>query len=101
MWQYTALIFQDPNEPDGWLGAVPAVAGVVSQGATRQEALSMTQEALELMLSVMLEDKAFIPNDLVDLSTAKSGWQELLNAKTIEFFEYNIQIKLEVMAVAA
>jgi hypothetical protein len=61
----------------------------------------MTQEALELMLSVMLEDRVSIPNDLVDLSAAKSEWQDLLNTTTIEFFEHKIQIELKVMAVAA
>jgi hypothetical protein len=61
----------------------------------------MTQEALELMLSVMLEDRVSIPNDWVDLSAAKSEWQDLLNTTTIEFFEHKIQIELKVMAVAA
>jgi len=39
-----------PEEDGGYSVAVPALPGCVSQGRTREEALSMIREAIELYL---------------------------------------------------
>ncbi len=101
MLSFTVLLFQDPNEPKGWLGAVPAISAAHSEGETREEALAMTKEALELILALMLEDHEAIPDDLLDFEAAKVGWCELLQAQDIIFESQRVFVRAEVMAVAA
>jgi antitoxin HicB len=56
---YTIELQRDPDE--GWFVQVKELRGCMSQGETREEALSMIQEAMELWLEVALEDGLPIP----------------------------------------
>lgn len=69
---YSVLLFQDPNDSEGWLGAVPALRGVHSQGRTRDEAFAMTTLALEGALELLFERGQIAPSDVTDLEQARS-----------------------------
>ncbi len=63
----TIVLFQDPSEPEVWYGAVPAMRGVHSDGATRDEALKMTTLALEGTLELFFELGRLLPSVATDL----------------------------------
>lgn len=56
---YTIELRREAEE--GWFVQVKELRGCMSQGETREEALAMIQEAMELWLEVALEDKLSIP----------------------------------------
>lgn len=56
-----------PGE-DGYLIAeVPSLPGCVSQGTTRDEALSNIREAIALHIEVLLERGEIVPKDQVEM----------------------------------
>ena len=54
-----------PGEPDegGYWVKVPALPGCVTQGETVEEALSNAKEAIELYVSVLIDDRESVPED--------------------------------------
>jgi predicted RNase H-like HicB family nuclease len=52
---YRVVLDPDPEE-GGYTVTVPAVPGVVTQGATIEQCLQRVREAIELHLAVMAED---------------------------------------------
>lgn len=56
---YTIELQRDPEA--GWFARVKELRGCMSQGETPEEALAMIQEAMELWLEVVLEDRLPIP----------------------------------------
>ena len=56
---YTIELGRDAEE--GRFAQVKELRGCMSQGETREEALAMIQEAMELWLEVAMEDKHPIP----------------------------------------
>jgi antitoxin HicB len=67
---FTVVLFQDPHQPEFWIGSVPAIRGVHSQGETRDEALQMTTLALEGTLELFFELGKFIPSDMTNFDLA-------------------------------
>ena len=67
---YTVLAFQDPDDPNTWIGCVPAVPAAMSQGEGLEHALEMTQEALELVLEDYVDTGKPFPLDVTDLELA-------------------------------
>lgn len=56
-----------PGE-DGYIVAeVPSLPGCISQGKTREEALSNIEEAITLYVEVLEERGEPIPNDLIEV----------------------------------
>ncbi|MBO1436967.1 MAG: type II toxin-antitoxin system HicB family antitoxin [Meiothermus sp.] len=65
--RYRVEVFEDPEEPGVWLARVPSVAGVFSDGDSREEALANVQEALEGMLEAMRQwGEPIPPSDFED-----------------------------------
>lgn len=57
----TVLLYPDE---DGYIIAeVPSLPGCISQGETRQDALSNIQEAIELYIKTLIEDGEPVPED--------------------------------------
>lgn len=50
-------------EEGGYWASVPALAGCVSQGETKKEALSNIKEAIKLYIEVLKEDGKPIPSE--------------------------------------
>ena len=51
--QFTITV--DRDEDGVWITACPAIPGCVSQGATKEEAITHIQEAIQLCLEVRAE----------------------------------------------
>ena len=62
----TYTIIVRPGEPDevGYWVEVPALPGCFTDGRTVEEALSNAREAIELYLSVLIEDGRPIPDEM-------------------------------------
>jgi predicted RNase H-like HicB family nuclease len=58
---YTYTVELIPTEPDGYSVHVPSLPGVVTEGATVEEALAMAREAIALHLEGLREDGLEIP----------------------------------------
>jgi predicted RNase H-like HicB family nuclease len=65
---YTVIVHKD-EEDGGYWTQVPTLPGAGSQGETVEEALSMTKEAIELMLEALEEDGKPIPDDVDPIET--------------------------------
>ena len=52
-----------PGEDGFWVAECPSLAGCISQGETKEEAIRNIQEAIELYIDVFIEDSLLIPND--------------------------------------
>ena len=52
----------EPSEEGGYTAIVPSLPGCISEGDTKEEALKNIQEALELYLEPVEDDKIFAPN---------------------------------------
>jgi antitoxin HicB len=61
--KYTVVIEPD-EEGQGFTVSVPALPGCVTQGETLEEAISMVQDAILLYVSVLVERKEPIPDDV-------------------------------------
>jgi antitoxin HicB len=60
--QYTVLL--EPNSDDGsYTVTVPTLPGVVTQGATFEEALAMAREAIQCHIEGLLADGEPIPEE--------------------------------------
>jgi predicted RNase H-like HicB family nuclease len=62
--QRYVLLYRD--EDGAWIAEVPSLQGCISQGDSREEAISNIQEAIELYLEVLEEDKLDIPEDFIE-----------------------------------
>ena len=101
---YTLLLYRnphDPDEPHAWYGIVPAVRGVISDGDSLEEAVTMTTDALEGMLEVILEHRQALPENIFDLAAAKQWASELFGDVALEFETREAKIKIGVNALAA
>ena len=84
---YTIELRREPEE--GWFVQVKELRGCMSQGETREEALAMIQEAMELWLEVALEDGLPIPEPRTEedysgkfvVRVPRSLHQELVEAR--------------------
>ncbi len=59
--RFTVVLEQEPDE--GFVAAVPALPGCVSQGDTREDALRNIREAIELYLEDCRESGDPIPSE--------------------------------------
>ena len=55
----------DPNESGGYTVYVPLLPGCISEGDTREEALTNIKEAIELYIESLEADGAPIPSEEV------------------------------------
>lgn len=55
-----------PGEDGFWVAECPSLPGCISQGQTRQEAITNIREAIEGYLEVLQEDGETIPEDGMD-----------------------------------
>ena len=53
-----------PDEDGFWFAKIPLLPGCMTQGASREEALVMIDEAKALWLETALEDGAIIPEPI-------------------------------------
>ena len=60
-----------PEDDGGFSVSVPALPGCFTQGDTRDEALSMAREAIELHLESLREHGDPIPTDQVEVTTVE------------------------------
>jgi predicted RNase H-like HicB family nuclease len=56
-----------PGEDDYFVVEVPSLPGCISQGKTREEALTNIQEAITLYIEVLLERGELVPEDFVEV----------------------------------
>jgi predicted RNase H-like HicB family nuclease len=56
-------VILEPNEDGGYTVYVPILPGCISEGDTREEALSNIKEAIELYLESLEEDGEPIPSE--------------------------------------
>ncbi|MBI3894907.1 MAG: type II toxin-antitoxin system HicB family antitoxin [Acidobacteria bacterium] len=52
----------EPSDEGGYTAIVPALPGCISEGDTREEALSNVQEAIRLYLEPVEDDEALSPH---------------------------------------
>lgn len=52
-----------PGEDDQWVAECPSLAGCVSQGKTREEAIINIKEAIRLYIAALEADKLPVPGD--------------------------------------
>jgi predicted RNase H-like HicB family nuclease len=52
-----------PGEDGFWIAEVPSLPGCISQGETREEAMTNIREAIELYIEVWEEEGSPIPDD--------------------------------------
>ena len=64
--QRTVILY--PDEDNYWVVEVPSLPGCISQGETKQEALTNIQEAISLYLEVLEERGQIIPQDRVEVA---------------------------------
>ena len=57
--QYTVII--EEGRESGYVAHVPALRGCVSQGSTREEALSNIKQAMEVYIEALMEDGLPVP----------------------------------------
>jgi predicted RNase H-like HicB family nuclease len=55
-----------PGEDGWWIAEVPSLPGAISQGTTREEALTNIREAIDLVIDVMRESGDPIPEDRLE-----------------------------------
>ncbi len=61
----TILLYRD--EDGYFIAEVPSLAGCVSQGQTRDEALANIQEAIALHIEVLQERGELVPDDNIEI----------------------------------
>ncbi len=59
-----------PGEDGYWVAEVPSLPGCVSQGKTREEALTNIKEAIEEYIAALKEDGIPVPEDRFDVLLA-------------------------------
>ncbi len=60
--KYTVII--EKGRESGYIAYAPALKGCVSQGKTKQEALSNLKEAIEVYVEALLEDGLPVPTEV-------------------------------------
>jgi antitoxin HicB len=65
--EYSFTIIIEPNEPDGYLVTCPALPGLVTEGATLDEAYSMAQDAIQVYLESLIANGEPIPLDKITM----------------------------------
>ena len=55
-----------PGEDDYWVAEVPSLPGCISQGKTREEAVTNIKEAIHAYISALEEDGLSIPEEHFD-----------------------------------
>ena len=69
-YEYTVLL--DPDEEEGgYTVTVPALPGIVTQGATLESALAMAADAIGLYLADLVADGEAIPTERVPPQLAR------------------------------
>ncbi|MDJ0903156.1 MAG: type II toxin-antitoxin system HicB family antitoxin [Xenococcus sp. MO_188.B8] len=58
-----------PGEDGYWVAQCPSLPPCISQGKTKEEAISNIKEAIELYLEVLQEEGRAIPEDQVETVT--------------------------------
>jgi predicted RNase H-like HicB family nuclease len=58
-----------PGEDGYWVAQCPSLPPCISQGKTKEEAITNIQEAIELYLEVLQEEGRVIPEDQVETVT--------------------------------
>ncbi|MCD4687303.1 MAG: type II toxin-antitoxin system HicB family antitoxin [Anaerolineae bacterium] len=77
----TRQVILHPEETGGYSVTVPSLPGCISEGDTREEALAMITEAIELMIEDMIEHGEEVPPAYpVLLESVEVG--EVAHAKT-------------------
>jgi predicted RNase H-like HicB family nuclease len=62
-------IILEPSEEGGYTAIVPSLPGCISEGETREEALSNIREAIELYLEPVEDEHLTVPNsEIVELA---------------------------------
>lgn len=59
-----------PGEDGYWVAEVPSLPGCISQGKTKEEALTNIKEAIQLYIDVLKEDDLPIPEEHFDVLVA-------------------------------
>ena len=59
-----------PGEDGYWVAEVPSLPGCISQGKTREEALTNIREAIDGYISALKEDGLIVPVDHFDVLVA-------------------------------
>ena len=52
-----------PGEDDYWVAEVPSLPGCISQGKTREEAITNIKEAIHAYIDALAEDGLIIPEE--------------------------------------
>jgi predicted RNase H-like HicB family nuclease len=50
-----------PGEDQYWVAECPSLPGCISQGATREEAITNIREAIQMYIAALEEDKLAVP----------------------------------------
>ncbi len=58
-----------PGEDGYWVAQCPSLPPCISQGKTKEEAITNIQEAIELYLEILQEEGRVIPEDRVETVT--------------------------------
>jgi predicted RNase H-like HicB family nuclease len=59
-----------PGEDGYWVAEVPSLPGCISQGKTREEALTNIREAIDGYIAALKEDGLLVPVDHFDVLLA-------------------------------
>lgn len=60
--KYTVII--ETGQESGYVAHVPSLRGCVSQGETREQALTNVKEAIEAYIEALLEDGISVPTEV-------------------------------------
>jgi predicted RNase H-like HicB family nuclease len=60
--KYTVIL--EKGRESGYVAHVPALKGCVSQGNSREEAVSNVKEAIEAYIEVLIEDGLSVPTEV-------------------------------------
>ncbi len=52
-----------PGEDGFWIAECPSLPGCISQGETREEAVTNIREAIDLYIEALTEDRIPVPGD--------------------------------------
>lgn len=62
--KYTVIL--EKGRESGYVAHVPALRGCVSQGDSREEAISNIKEAIEVYIETLLEDGLTVPTECLN-----------------------------------
>jgi predicted RNase H-like HicB family nuclease len=61
-YQYTIILHPD-SEQGGYTVTVPALPGCITEGDTKEEAIAMAKEAIQLYIESLIDDNQPIPEE--------------------------------------